>query len=133
MAGSLRLVAVEHTGLDSHRTGPDAHDDGRSLEDLGQMMIDRVADHGASHRVIGAEWGEAFARGQGDPHLPVAAAEPVLCRQHQLVGVSVRVPAIDEPLAPGPHRKLAIWKREALEVKGTDKSAADSKRRRREP
>jgi hypothetical protein len=32
------------------------------------------------------------------------------------------VPAIDEPLAPGPQCELTIWKREALEVEGTHKS-----------
>ena len=62
------------------------------------MVIDRIAK-GRSHRVVGTERREALACCQRNP---VDGTMPaVVGGEEQLVGVGVRVAAVDETLAPG--------------------------------
>src|SRR5438309_1908056 len=72
-----------------------------ALEDLRQMVIDRVLEKRPSHRVVGAERREPLAGSHRKPGGAAAVAKDV-GSEHQLVQVGVRMAAVDEPFTPVP-------------------------------
>jgi hypothetical protein len=133
LARTLRLVAVEQTALQHHRSGPHpGHRDG-ALENLSQVVIHRIAKRGARHWIVGAERGESLPRGKGHAGPLIELAEQVVERKHQLVDVGVRVTPVDEPFAPRTGRKLTLGNGETFEVQSGQQAEAVRELRPREP
>ena len=104
------------------RTAIDRADRHRPLQDLGQVVIDRVAQDRPAHRVVRAEGGEPLPSGQRKPSGSIGPAEQVVGAEEQLVDVGVRVAAIDEAFAPGAGGELALADRGALEIESREKA-----------
>ena len=115
LPGPLRLVPVEQARFGRQRARAHGGDREGALEDLRQMVIDRVLEKRPSHRVVRAERREALAGGHREPGGAAAVAKDV-GSEHQLVQVGVGMAAVDEPFAPVPGGELALRNGGALDI-----------------
>ena len=99
--------SFEHQGAQTRRANGE-----RSLEDLREMVIDRILDQRPHHRVVRPERCEAAAdtRGQCERSSLLHS-----CR-YELVQVGVRVATVDEALAIRTGVQLAVAHRQPLSV-----------------
>ena len=114
--GILGLVAVEQAGLEHDRPASNTSDHNRPLQNLCQMVIDRVADHRPDHGVIGSERREPLTAGEREPCCAIDPAQQVVGREHELVQIGVGVTPIDESLAPCAWGQLAFRNGKAFEI-----------------
>jgi hypothetical protein len=111
---TLRLVAVEEAGLETHGPPAGADDHHRALQHLGPMMVDGITEHRAVHRIVAAERHESLPHGYGQ-----LAGAPLVERLPygaHLVHVGVGVSAVHEPLAHRTGRQHPAGNGGALET-----------------
>src|SRR5690606_24570216 len=83
-------------------------------------MIDRVANDGAGHRVIAAEWRETLSCRERDVESPAAQRNPVAPGDDGFVEVGVGMPAVDIALAPDAGGELSVFDGEPPDLEHPD-------------
>jgi hypothetical protein len=114
LAGPLRLITVEESGLQHDRASVYTQNSDGSLQNLRQVMVDRIAQDRTGHGIIGAERCKALPCRQGYH----GGADGLLKRQHDLMDVGMGMPPIDKAFAPVAEPQLTIGNGEALEIQG---------------